>query len=337
MNGKIDIILPWVDGSDPKWLQEKEEWYLKTHADVKANSNIRFQSWDNLHYWFRAIEKFMPWVNKIVFVTWGHVPEFLNVSHPKIKIVKHSDYIPEKYLPTFNSNTIEMNYHRIEDLEENFIIFNDDFFPLQPIEEEYYFKDNTVCDEAVEGPIIPVDTGLISNMAKYVQVNNMIIINRYFKKREVQEKNWDKWYCEEYGELLERTKSLSYWYNFVGFRDPHMASAMKKSTLKHLWEIEEKTLDAASCNRFRGVSDVSQYLIRYWQLCTGDFYPRRTLGKFYAVDINNCKEVAQAIAEQKWQMISINENCTGKEFDTVKEIINKAFETILPQKSSYER
>ena len=31
-----------------------------------------------------------------------------------------------------------MNYHRIEDLEENFIIFNDDF-PLR-IEEEYYFK-----------------------------------------------------------------------------------------------------------------------------------------------------------------------------------------------------
>ena len=161
---------------------EKEEWYLKTHADVQANSNIRFQSWDNLHYWFRAIEKFMPWVNKIVFVTWGHVPEFLNVSHPKIKIVKHSDYIPEKYLPTFNSNTIEMNYHRIEDLEENFIIFNDDFFPLQPIEEEYYFKDNTVCDEAVEGPIIPVDTGLISNI-EYVQVNNMIILTAILKRR----------------------------------------------------------------------------------------------------------------------------------------------------------
>lgn len=337
MNDKIDIVLPWVDDSDQKWLREKEEWYLKTHADVKANSNIRFQSWDNLHYWFRAIEKFIPWVNKIVFVTWGHVPKFLNVSHPKIRIVKHSEYIPERYLPTYNSNTIEMNYHRITDLEENFIIFNDDFFPLQPIEEEYYFKDNTVCDEAVEGHITPVDTGLISNMAKYVQVNNMIIINRYFKKREVQEKNWDKWYCEEYGELLERTKSLNYWYDFAGFRDPHMASAMKKSTLKHLWEIEEKALDEASCNHFRGVTDVSQYLIRYWQLCTGDFYPRRTLGKFYAVDINNCKEVAQAIAEQKWQMISINENCIGKEFETVKERINKAFETILPQKSSFER
>ena len=115
-----------------------------------------------------------------------------------------------------------------------------------------------------------------------------------------------------------------------------MASAMKKSTLKHLWEIEEKTLDAASCNRFRGVTDVSQYLIRYWQLCTGNFYPRRTLGKFYAVDIRNCNEVAQAIAEQKWQMISINENCTGKEFEFIKKEINSSFERILPEKSSFE-
>ena len=42
----------------------------------------------------------------------------------------------------------------------------------------------------------------------------MMIINKYFNKREVQKKHWDKWYCEDYGELLERTKSLNYWYTF---------------------------------------------------------------------------------------------------------------------------
>jgi hypothetical protein len=337
MNDKIDIIVPWVDGSDSVWLKEKELWYEKCGKDKKSNSNIRFQSWDNLKYWFRAIEKFMPWVNKICFITWGHLPDFLDISNPKLKIIRHKDYIPEKYLPTYNSNTIEMNYHRIPDLEENFIIFNDDFFPLQPIEEEYYFKNNTVCDEAVEGHIVPVDTGLISNMAKYVQVNNLTIINRYFNKRNVQDKNWDKWFCKDYGELLERNKSLQYWYDFSGFRDPHMASAMKKSTLRRLWEAEKIALDIASKNHFRDYTDVSQYLIRYWQLCEGDFYPRRTLGKFYAVNIENCEEIAKAIERQEWQMISINENCTGEEFEAVKRRINRALEKVLPTKSSYER
>ena len=337
MNDKIDIIIPWVNGADPEWIKEREDCILKYGAEEKSLSNIRFQSWDNLHYWFRAIEKFMPWVNKIVFVTWGHVPEFLNTDHPRIRIVKHKDYIPKQYLPTFNSNTIEMNYHRIEELSENFIIFNDDFFPLKAVDETYYFKNNMVCDEAVEGHITPVEAGAISNMARYVQVNNMIIINKHFKKREVQEQNWDKWYCNDYGELLERTKSLNYWYDFAGFRDPHLPSAMKKSVLAHLWEVEGVTLDIASRNHFRAYTDVSQYLIRYWQLCSGEFYPRRTLGKFYQVDIENYKDVARDIEEQKHQMISINENCSTEDFVIIKKRINEAFETILYEKSEFEK
>lgn len=337
MNDRIDIVIPWVDGSDPAWIREREKCKIMCGADEKSLSDIRFQSWDSLHYWFRAIEKFMPWVNKIIFVTWGHIPEFLNTNHPKIRIIKHEDFIPKEYLPTFNSNTIEMNYHRIKDLSENVILFNDDLFPLQPIDEMYYFKNNTVCDEAVEGHITPVEVGAISNMARYVQVNNMIIINKHFNKRETQEKNWDKWYYNDYGELLERTKSLYYWYDFAGFRDPHMANAMKKSVLSRLWEVEGEVLDRSSRNQFRAYTDVSQYLIRYWQLCSGKFYPRRTLGKFYQVDLNNYNEIARDIEEQKHQMISINENCSTKDFTTIKKMINKAFNKILPDKSEFEK
>ncbi|TAH69983.1 MAG: glycosyl transferase [Anaerolineaceae bacterium] len=336
MNDKIDVIVPWVDGSDPEWIRERDARSLIYGAEKKSLSSIRFQSWDNMRYWFRAIERFMPWINKVFFVTWGHLPEYLNEKSPRLRIVKHEEYIPNEYLPTYNSNTIEMNYHRIEELSENFIIFNDDFFPLQPIDETYYFKDNLVCDEAVEGHITPVETGAISNMARYVQVNNMIIINKHFKKREVQKQNWDKWYNSDYGELLERTKSLNYWYDFAGFRDPHMPSAMKKSVLSYLWQIEGELLDRASMNHFRSYNDVSQYLIRYWQLCSGKFNPRRTLGKFYQVDLSNYEEVARDIEEQKYQMISINEHCSPEEFTIIKSRMNKAFDAILHEKSEFE-
>ena len=337
MNDKIDIVIPWVDGADKEWQKTRNDWYAQCHPDKLSNSDVRFQSWDNLQYWFRAVEKFMPWVHKVFLVTCGHLPAFLNTDCPKLRIVRHEEYIPEKYLPTFNSNAIELNYHRIKDLSENFLVFNDDVFPLQPIKEEYYFQDNVVCDEAVEGHIVPVDTGLIANMARYVQVNNMIIINRYFKKREVQEKHWDKWYCEDYGELLERTKSLAYWYDFAGFRDPHMANAMKKSTLDRLWKIETAAFNRTSANRFRAFSDISQYLVRYWQLCEGEFIPRRTVGKFYEINRKNCKEIASEIEEQKYQMISINESCVGEEFDFVKKRINLALERVLPGKSEFEK
>lgn len=336
-NDKIDIIIPWVDDTDAAWIKEMNRYKYDKNVESKSKSNIRFASWDNLQYLFRGVEIFMPWINKIFFVTWGHMPEFLNINHPKIRIVNHKEYIPLDYLPTYNSNTIEMNYHRIKDLSENFIIFNDDMFPLQPVGEGYYFKNNIVCDEAIEGLITPIESGAISHMAKYVHINNMIIINRYFKKREIQEKNWGKWYCQDYGELLERTKSLNYWYDFSGFRDPHVPSAMKKSVLSHLWEIEGKALDRASKNRFRGYTDLSQYLIRYWQLCSGEFYPRRTLGKFYQVDIGNYEDVARDIENTKYPMISINENCSKEEFQIIKERINQAFNKVLPTKSNYEK
>ena len=155
------------------------------------------------------------------------------------------------------------------------------FFPLEYIGEDYFFKDDMVCDEAVENIITTTSFGAVSRATRYAQVNNMFIINKHFKKREVQAKDPNKWFCEEYGDRLERTRACEYWYDFPGFYDPHMANAMKKSTLNKLWRLEPESLDAGSRDKFRGAADVTQYLIRYWQICTGEFVPRRTQGKVF--------------------------------------------------------
>ena len=127
----IDIVLAWVDGSDPVWREEKrkrmEEQGISVNVDDRED---RYRDWDLMRYWFRGIEKFAPWIRKIHFVTWGHLPEWMDVANPKLHIVNHKDYIPEKYLPTFNSNVIEMNFYRIEGISEDFIYFNDDMFLL---------------------------------------------------------------------------------------------------------------------------------------------------------------------------------------------------------------
>lgn len=337
MNQKIDIVLPWVDGFDVEWQKVKEESLKKYCPEETAVSNIRFESWDNLQYWFRAVEKNMPWVHKIYFITCGHLPGFLDTGHPKLEVVRHEDYIPREYLPTFNSAPIEMNVHRITGLSENYIMFNDDVFPLQPIPEEYYFRDNVVCDEAVENIIVTATLGPVANMARYMQVNNMVIINRHFKKREVQKAHWDKWYCDDYGELLERTKSLQYWNDFPGFHDPHMANALKKSVLQKIWDLEWVDLDKASKGHFRSYTDINHYLVRYWQLCEGNFYPRRTLGKVFFVNMDNYREVADAVAGHRYQMVSLNEDCTPEEFEVIKAEVNAAFQKILPDKSSFEK
>jgi len=55
-------------------------------------------------------------------------------------IVNHKDFIPEEYLPIFNSNAIELNMHKIKELSENFVYFNDDMFVLKEMKKEAFLK-----------------------------------------------------------------------------------------------------------------------------------------------------------------------------------------------------
>ena len=134
---EIDFVVTWVDMNDPKWKADFSK-YSKKGIDNTTNefSEARFRDHGFLKYWFRGIEKFAPWVRKIHFVTSGQKPEWLNVDHPKLSLVNHSDYIPEKFLPVFNSCLIEIYMHKIPDLTEHFVYFNDDFFSqTRPMDE----------------------------------------------------------------------------------------------------------------------------------------------------------------------------------------------------------
>jgi len=66
-----------------------------------------------------------------------------------INIVLHEDIIPEKYLPTFNSTTIEMFLCKIKGLSEHFIYFNDDMFPVMPHSMNDFFIDGKSVYELV--------------------------------------------------------------------------------------------------------------------------------------------------------------------------------------------
>ena len=56
---EIDLVIPWVDGNDSKWLAEKRACLKEEEGDGRAN---RFREWDNLEYLFRGIEKNLPWI-----------------------------------------------------------------------------------------------------------------------------------------------------------------------------------------------------------------------------------------------------------------------------------
>lgn len=135
----IDVVIPWVDGSDPQWRARKNA--LREKLDLPQDSNssdVRYRDWNLLPYLFRGIEEYAPWVRKVFLITDHQVPSWLDQNCPKLQLIYHEDYIPQEYLPTFSSHTIELNLHRIADLSEHFIYMNDDTFIMNPVKPEFF-------------------------------------------------------------------------------------------------------------------------------------------------------------------------------------------------------
>ena len=76
----IDFVVTWVDGADPKWLKKRN---IFEDGNMDDKSETRFRDYNLFNYWFRAVEKYAPWVNKIYLVTDNQIPEWLNVDHRK--------------------------------------------------------------------------------------------------------------------------------------------------------------------------------------------------------------------------------------------------------------
>ena len=328
---KVDFVLLWVDGADPEWIKEKEI-YSPKKANYSNKSN-RFRDWDNLQYWFRGVEKYAPWVNKIYFITWGHVPSWLNLEHPKVVVVNHKDYIPAEYLPTFNSNTIELNLHRIKELSEYFVLFNDDMFIIDKVKLKDFFKDGKPRDEMIFNAIVPKGEKYRIN---YTNLNNIGIVNEHFRKKAIIKKMPFKIFNLKYGKELIRTILTLPWDGITGIKNPHVGTSHLKSTFDNLWGLEEEKLDATCRNRFRGLNDLNHWLMRYWNLCNGNFVPRKhSFAHYYNISDNN-EKIYKCIQKQKYKMICINDMSEDIDFNRIKEELRGAFDKIYKEKSSFE-
>lgn len=327
----IDVVLPWVDGADKEWLAS-----YKLHAAIEPDGDkrpIRYRDWGLLRYWFRSVEQFMPWVGTIHLVTSGHIPEWLNLEHPKLNWVKHRDFIPHEFLPTFNVNTIELNLHHIKSLSERFIYFNDDIFVLQKLAPVHFFKNGLPCDMAVM-TAKPSGGGII-----HMAINDLDVIDRYFDKHKQIRKNLFKWFNFKYGKGIINNILLAPWCEFSGFIDPHLPVPFLKSTFDSVWELTPEVLVKTSGNKFRTSNDVNQWLMRYWQLAGGRFVPRNIKKNTLCSDITNTSiaNICNDIATKKYKIICLNDSEGISDFGWASVSLQEAFEKILSQKSTFEK
>ena len=328
----IDIVIIWVDGGDPRWLRQKRK-YEKDKND-ESNSLIRYRDWGQLKYVFRGIDKFMPWINKVFFVTCGQTPEWLNVNHEKIVLVNHADFIPETNLPTFSSSAIEMYLNRIPGLSEHFIYFNDDMFVVNKVSPSDFFKNGLPRDRFVESAI--VTNGKKDDMFSKMLLCDIDIINNHFDKQSVIKNNFWKIFNVKNG-LRGNLRNLFFlqYSRFSTFENDHVCSSFLKSQIEQVWNNYKDELLRTGGNKFRDPQDVNQYVYKYWQLCSGNFTPR-TKGFSKYLTVNDVSRVVKVITGRKYKAICINDSDAVKDFNKVKKAINNAFEVKFNTKSGFE-
>lgn len=325
----MDFVLTWVDDSDPEWQQSFSRYANATRAGDAGHT--RFRGWDNLHYWFRGVERFAPWVDIIHLVTWGHVPSWLNTNHPKLNLVSHVDFIPEEYLPTFNSRTIELNFNRISQLSNEYVYFNDDMFLIDRVKPEDFFKNGKPCDMAVLTPLFEEDYS-------YTLLTNIIVLNKHIEnKRKTILERPANWFHPGYGMASIRNMLLGGYRKYPGFVSHHLPQALMKETLDLLWEIEPEALDRSCRHAFRKRDTVNIYLQRYWELAHNNFHPvnMKDKGAVFGVSSNPMDKVAEFIRNKNKPMICINDD-SPVDISRAKAMVNEAFADIFPCKSMFE-
>ncbi len=291
----MDVVITYVNGLDPLWQKDYEA------ALNEPMMNKRFRDWGTLNYLLRGIETYMPFIRNVYLVVArdSQVPSW--ADRENLKVVLHKDIIPEEHLPTFNSATIEMFLHRIPGLDERYIYFNDDVFPLLPCSEEDFYKDGRIA--------MGFSTCLFSKaLYKRHVKNGYILAAKLLGKRP--------------GCLFKRPQ--------------HLCTPMLRSACEEVYAKAEPEI-MASLSKLRMEYNMNQHLYVDYIYLSGRAVNRRLPGKFMSMALVSPEKMAEYIRRPKAKLMCINDVNFGEEkFLASRAVLTEAFEERFPKKSRFE-
>lgn len=140
----IDMVIPYVNNQDLVWRNT----YIKYCKDHNLNNKVvemvssRYGGITFIYDQLALIKKNMPWINKIYLLLSNKEQIIPSLLPPNCEIILHNQFIPQQFLPTFNSCTIEMFLWNIPNLSEHFIYANDDMLPTGKLKPSDFFAEN---------------------------------------------------------------------------------------------------------------------------------------------------------------------------------------------------
>jgi hypothetical protein len=304
----------------------------------------RFYHNDEIKYCLRSIEANMTFVRKIFLVVRNdQLPDFLDTDHYQIVVIPHEKIIPAKYLPTFNSITIENFLHKIPGLSEHFLYLNDDMIILKPTRPQDFFRIRASETKPVQSKDVSKAHHADPSQRVYWTKKNhniepaseSVFTSNKFTLQSVIDQN---------NELMDLV-----FMREKRYRTQHVPYACKKSYLDHLDEflrtIQFKNLsmyEHSATHKFRDLRNVARFsfLKKYWDMYMHDCSEEEF--SLYSIIINDKDDRSEPLhniprAKEKFLVIhnevtKINDIATHN-FETFR----KVMEVTFPDKSTFER
>ncbi|BDM75171.1 glycosyl transferase [Lactococcus garvieae] len=335
MTDKIDFVITYLDGADPEWMRERNSYRASQEkGTAHENGESRYRNMNNFHFLLRSMEKFAPWVNKIHIVTWGHVPEWLNTEHPKINVVKHEEFIPKEYLPTFNSNAIEFHFDRIPGISETFVNFNDDMFLNSLTKPEDFFVNGLPSLQLMHAPFMPSDALFSNNI---LALNKVVDSKHLISKKMFSLKNGLFAFLSN----IYILPMLKFYGKFLGFREDHLPAPMTKTQYKELREKLPEYFEFVGQSKFRNSQDIksiSDWLMLDYARATNQFSPMNSFKFGSLVNLGTDINFEQ-LFKSNYKILCLEDGdfVAEEDFEGIVEKMNTAFAQKFPNKSGFEK
>lgn len=325
--GPIDIVYCWCDQSDPAFARLKEQTAVKCGIKLDAASSdtggCRYVSNDELRYSLRSVANGGLDFIRTVYVVMADCqtpPPWLRLDHPKLRIVRHSDFMPAEAMPCFNSTCIEFHLPNLPGLSERFLYANDDMFVTAQLGPEFFFAPDGFPLFRYLDSTVDLDAPNISSsyLARVAASNRLI--------RDT---------CGIVGDFAKA----------IGHLPHHNVDAYVKSDLKDFAVRFSRELAGTVHQRFRSHDQIHRSAWAAYALATGRGHYRRARRPWYETLFGGChreswyvslgkRDLMKSYRRIKPKLMCVNDNPSATEEDRAS--IRSFLEMLFPEPSQFE-
>lgn len=327
----IDFVVSWVNSDDPDWKRRRNAARRASGLSYDSGaSDVRHRDWGLFRYWFRAVERYCPWVNKIHVVHAGAPPVWLDTTNPRLNLLTDASLLDHD-VDVFNSHAIESRLHKIPGLTEKFVYFNDDFYIGRELEPDFFFPGG--LPYGVNVPTILAD----GDDRAHAMLNASGLINRHFTRREYWRQVARKSVRPASGTMLIRLPLFLASSVIPPVTDPHVGMPFLRSIVEEAFSAEPVPIAAASRAVFRSAVDVAPlYYASMWHFAKGAYTARskKALGSYFSV-ASDLEKITSAIRSGRLPQFCVNDAAI-EDMDVRQEALATAFQERFPHASSFE-